>query len=283
MKGSSAIVLKAHLDHLDPSKRNRLLKFLPEKERQHIDSLAPADSEFTPVFETPKERIHPIHYSWMISPMEKFNKQEQALILSALEPLFGPTLSHALGIQPNSVELSNIAKDFIYSFMYKEVCNKRFVLPTSYLPASNMKILLRLNKNELIHLIKKLSLFDLAHEVKQIVETQVLKAIYSFLSEEERIFLKAIGSEADSFQWPKMGLDRWDRSKEHFQLLLHKRGIHRLSTAICTEGSDFMWHLSHRLDTGRGTLLIKAIETKPPTQIIENVQAQILKILESST
>lgn len=280
MKGSSEIVLKTHLDRLDSDKRQRLMSFLSKDEKERVDKLPSSDVEFSLDFELPADRLKPIHYSWLLDPLEQLTAKEQSLILNSTQNIFGSTLVNALAIKPAKIQLSSFAKNFFYSYLYKQLCDGHSILPAAYLPFSPMNSLLRLNKGELIELIHKLSLFDLNIELRHIVDTKTLKKIFGFLTEEEKLFLKSIGHEKETFSWPRLGLDRWDRTQEHFKTLLHRRGIYRLAVGVYAHSRDFMWHLSHRLDTGRGTILLKAVDTQLPQRMVEATQAQILQIIK---
>ena len=280
MKGSSEVVLKTHLDQLDAEKRGKLFSFLSQEERAVLDQLPESDSTFAPAFESQEQKVRQIHYSWFLSIIKDFPEDEQLFFLAALEPISGQSLQSALAMKSPTYHPTSFAQNFICAFLYRKLCDNRIVLPSTYLPSSKMKALLALSKNECVALIQKLSLYDLAIELKQIVVTKALKKIYNLLTEEERLFLKKIPSEQESFQWPRIGLEKWDQTKEHFNTLVHRRGLYRLSIALIKEAPDLIWHLAHHLDIGRGSILLKGPEQQVPERIIQSTQAHILEILQ---
>src|SRR5690606_22100687 len=112
-------------------------------------------------------------------------------------------------------------------------------LPLAFLQyPTPLQKLLHLSKKELVSLINALAMYDLAEELRQIVETKNLKRIYSLLSEEEKNQLKSAGKNKESVSFGKMGLERLDSSEEAFRVALHRRGILRLAVGISGQDLD---------------------------------------------
>jgi hypothetical protein len=153
------------------------------------------------------------------------------------------------------------------------------LVPIDYLPQTSLSFLLRLPKRELIALIDSLSIYDLAAEMRQIVETKILKKIYSFLSEEEKRLLKVAASHQEHFVLARMGLERWDGSEESFRHLLHRRGLARLGAALSGQDPDFIWTICHQLDIGRGTALFKLCAKEAIPNVTEAITKQIQELV----
>jgi hypothetical protein len=126
-----------------------------------------------------------------------------------------------------------------------------------YLPPSPMNRLLNLSKRQIIGLIDLLSIYDLAIEVRQIVETKILKKLYSFLTDAERKLLKQIAARPEPFTPPKIGLERWNGEEDSLRHSLHKRGLSRLGLALSGQDPALIWYICHQLDIGRGNALFK--------------------------
>ena len=145
----------------------------------------------------------------------------------------------------------------------------------SCLPSAPLNSLLYLSKKELIALIDDLAMYDLAAELRQIVETKILKKIYSLLSEEQKKLLKMAVAQRETISFPRLGLDRWDRTEESLRYLLHRRGLVRLGAALSGQDPDLIWYLCHRLDIGRGSALFKFCENKNIPGFTDIVLGQI--------
>ena len=61
----------------------------------------------------------------------------------------------------------------------------------------------------------------------------------------------------DKVATPSLGLDKWRGNCEKLKTVLQTRGLVRLGKALSGEHPDFIWHLIHILDTGRGQALLK--------------------------
>jgi hypothetical protein len=59
-----------------------------------------------------------------------------------------------------------------------------------------------------------------------------------------------------------MDLAGWKGDPGQLERLLHRRGLLRLSCALAGQPRDFVWHIVHRLDVGRGHLLGKYFSSK---------------------
>jgi len=60
---------------------------------------------------------------------------------------------------------------------------------------------------------------------------------------------------------------------------LHRRGIMRLGYALSGQHPDFIWHLSHRLDIGRGRLLKKNNFKNEIAGVTMPLQQQVANII----
>lgn len=273
MRSARNFILKAVFDLQPPEKRDALKRFLPEEERLALEQLPP--------FQEPKEKmayslVDHVHWSWFLPTLKSYPKQVQPLFLGALSPNAAQNLSQQLNIKAAPVAISDTGRSFLRQTLeYSLARPKDHLLPIDYLPTSPLNALLHLTKKELIQLIDFLSLYDLATELRQIVETKILKKIYSFLREEERRFLKVAAAQKEPFPIPRMGLERWDGTKEGLFLLLHRRGIARLGAALAGQDPDLIWYLCHQLDIGRGSALFAFCEKETASSVSEWIARQI--------
>lgn len=282
LRNPSELVLKAFLSRCSPERRSALEKFLPELERLRIQELPSFEEGVTPEGFTNGGILEQVHWSWFLPTLKTYPVKERKLFLTALNPVAAQNLAHSLEITDYSQEMSETGRGFLRQILLNSLLGpKDRLLPIDYLPPSPLKPLFRLSKKELTKLIDFLSLHDLAAEIRQIVETKILKKIYSFLSEDERKFLKqTMAHQKESFPMPRMALERWDGEEESFRHLLHRRGIMRLSLALSGQDPDFIWYICHQLDIGRGNVLYKLCGKEAAAGVATDVADMIIRQIE---
>jgi hypothetical protein len=271
------MILKAFLSKLSPKKRESFEQFLPEAERMRMESLPDISQSITDETLATEDMLNKVHWSWFLPTLKACSWEEQKFFLSSLSPQAAQNLARVLETAATSTEIPKIGREYLRSVLVNSLLgpNDR-LLPPAYLPESPLLPLLNLNKSKLKQLIDYLALYDLANEVRQIVETKILKKIYSHLTEDERLFLKGIQAHKEPL--PRM-LDRWDGEKETFRTLLHKRGLARLGAALSGQNPDFVWYVCHQLDIGRGNALFKLVAKQEIPEITENIIRQIEEVL----
>ena len=278
MMNSSEWVLKAILNRYPPASRESLQQFLPEEERTRLDAMPSSPLETN--VEEPS-LLDRVHWSWLLPALESFSARELKLFLSALSSQTKETLARELKIKtPPTEALNPIFQEFAVQTLSATVTGDPVhLLPVYFLPPTPLTPLLRLDKQQLVQLIDTLSLHDLAVELRQIVETKILKKIYSFLSEEEKKSLKKAASIKQPFSVSRLQLEKWNGTEKSLRTLLHKRGIARLGAALSTQHPDFIWYICHQLDIGRGKTLAKFSESEVAKGASQAIIHQIEELL----
>lgn len=274
------LVLKAFLSRSNPEARMRLERFLPENERLNLAELPHFESKHRLGPYSDESLLEKVHWSWFLPTLKSFTEKEQNLFLAALSPTEAENLRQALSIEETTEELTQAAQSFLRQQLLQTVAGSKGPLPAAYLPESPLNELLHLNKKQLTALIDLLALYDLAAELRQIVETKILKKIYSFLTDEQKKALKKISAYKETHSLPRLGLDRWDGEEETLRNLLHKRGLARLGLALSGSSPDLIWAICHRLDIGRGTTLFKLCANHPSPGVTDGIIRQIEELLE---
>jgi hypothetical protein len=250
----SELILKNFLDRCEPEKRKKLEKHLSADERLRIEKLPSFEGEATHENFGNGHLVEKVHWSWFLPTLKTYPEEEQKLFLAAVDSNTSKSLAKELNLLARPKGISEIGRSYMRQILLDSLLgpNDR-LLPPDFLPPSPLKSLLHLSKKELIQLIDRLALYDLSSEIRQIVETKILKKIYSLLSTEEMAFLKRVGT---TEPLPRM-LISWDGTEEAFRVALHKRGIARLGLALSGQNPDLIWYICHQLDIGRGTALFK--------------------------
>jgi hypothetical protein len=274
----SDTVLKAWLNQNTPEKREALLRFLPEEKRACLSELPSVQEKTEEIgFDSLLEKIH---WSWFLPTLQTFPAKDQRLFLQVLDPYATEQLKSSLSLKGDVVGITETAKSFLKQKLLSSLDSpQEGLLPAEYLPPSPLNRLLGLSKQELIRLINSLALYDLAQEMRQIVETKTLKQVSSLLSEEQKNLLKKITIFKESQSLPKLGIEKWEGTKKSLEVLLHRRGLIRLGIAFAGQSPDLIWMICHQLDIGRGGTLFKLCNKEKKSAASDPIIRQIEELL----
>jgi hypothetical protein len=280
MRSAVEMILNAFLSRQPAEKQERLVHFLPDSEQGRLKML-PSFAAAVRVegFEngTLLERVH---WSWFLPTLKSYSPQEQILFLSSLDETSAKMLAEEIPCKASKTELTNAGRAYLRKLLLDSVIGAHNrLLPIEYLPPSSLNQLLKLSRNQLIDLIDLLSMHDLALEVRQIVETKILKKIYSLLSEAQQKFLKIVRAKHEVMAPAKLGLDRWDGKEESLRQMLHRRGLARLGLALSRQDGSLGWYICHRLDIGRGSVLFKYSEKEGSVALVAAAVRQVEELL----
>lgn len=275
MRPSSYFVLYAKLQTLSEDHQQSLLRCLSD---EHIEGIRKHHIKNMPLaledFSLP-HLVDKVHYSWLLPFL---NKQEYpALFFPLFSEKTREKLAKSLSIpwEP-SQDGSSPLLDYLRLVVEEAFFWGQTILPVSYLQNSPLKDLLFYNKQELVDLIYELSLWDMAIELRQIVDQKVLQEIASTLSDEEKKEIARISKQALVPLFPRAHY----KDLPSFEQEMHKRGIARLGIALLEESSDFLWHITRVLDKGRGTILLNMYEKKALANHAPDMINLVLDVLE---
>ncbi|HSX13932.1 MAG TPA: hypothetical protein VLE96_05890 [Chlamydiales bacterium] len=269
------IVLKAILKTLDSEKSDRLLSFLPDQEKDFLlhlpDIHLTAQAAAVPTLDQ-------IHWSWFIPVFEASAPKDQKVLLKVFPVSAQKSLSKVLQITPATEKMSRMALSYLRQTLLQAVMPQN-LLPIGLLPPSPLNLILQIEKKKLTKLIDYLSLYDLSRELRQIVETKILQKIYSFLTDDEKQFLKIAATQKEPYTTAQIHLEKWDGAKESFRLTLHRVGLARLGSALSGQDPDLIWYICHQLDSGRGKALEKLCKKEPIPGVAEWLAEQMKELL----
>lgn len=201
-----------------------------------------------------------IHYSWLEPVIQKYPDNLKSYVAQALPSPANIRLLSLLKL-PETPLATFWGRQYLLEDLAKKM-NLELITPIEHLPHSLLSYMLELTKEQLIELIDFLGLYDLAEEIRRIVDKNELKKIYNSLSIKKQHFLRSCLLSKEKVSSPKLELEKWNGEQEILEKLLHKRGLVRLGKGLSGQSSDFIWHITHRMDIGRGTLLEKYISPK---------------------
>ncbi|MEM7174832.1 MAG: hypothetical protein AAF443_02745 [Chlamydiota bacterium] len=256
MDTASWITLRYLLEHCAQEKQSAFLNYLSEKDRESLAAGYSIEADPFQNLASLESRIYHIHYSWFIPFLEPLPTSDKRCFIAALDAPIGTKLSAHFHLNPVSPSLSPVAKRYLQAkFFSSTMSSSQDFIPLALLPPHPLNPILNLTKNELQQVANLLGLRDLATEIKHIVQRQQMKKIQSTLSPQEKEVLKKLLINPPLPVFPSLNLDQWDGNEMTLKNILHQRGFNRLSKALFGCHPALMWHICHRLDTGRAKII----------------------------
>lgn len=279
MQTKSWIMLRLLINHFHQGHEDDLLKGLNQEDQKIILAQQITSSDLAPALQSPREKLGRMHYSWLTTNISNVPKDKIPLLLSLLPETTSLKLKEYLKQNLPSEQPAPVFRDFLFQ-QFLDKFQMEDVMPVEYLPENNLSPLLKLKKPELVDLIDFLGLYDLAEEVKRIVDRNKLKQIYETLTPKKQAFLRLSLHTKERLVTPKLNLEQWDGDREKLNTILYKRGIIRLGYALSGQPKDFVWHVVHTLDSGRGNHLMKHCNKDEIPGVTPAVITQVLNVIK---
>ncbi len=277
MELKSAMMVRVLINRFHQGAPEGLLAGLPKADAENVLVHTISSPEAAQVMTQPSHFFKEIHYSWLQPVIETFSSQLQPLLISAL-PQDSATALSKLMAHPLVKPASETSKEFLLSLIYRKF-SVDIPLPIVFLPQTFATQLALLSKLQLIELIDFLGIYDLAEELRHIVDKVLLKAIYQCLSLKKQHFLRICLHQKEKLKAGKIGLVNWKGDCVQLGRLLHRRGLLRLSYALGGQTQDLIWHIVHRLDVGRGQIVMKNFSHKEVPGVTVYLSQQIVNTL----
>ncbi len=279
MQPKSAVMMRVLINRFYQGSPKTFLNCLPAEEAEAVLSIDLGVNDLTPALMSPQSKISNIHYTWFYSSIQKLPKEMQPIVAGAFPPPICISLCQGLNLPPLAAPLSEPVKAFLINEAYKYIKGSSKVLPKQFLPHTAMAPLGELNKQELVELVDFLGLHDLSEELRYIVDQKTLKNVYACLNPKEHQYLKVCMHQKEKIAMPTLGLDRWGGNGEKLKAVLQNRGIIRLGRALSGENPDFVWHIVHMLDAGRGQALLKYYSKQSLPGVTPLLASQVLNLM----
>ncbi|NGX33823.1 MAG: hypothetical protein K1060chlam1_00164 [Candidatus Anoxychlamydiales bacterium] len=271
------IIFKRFLEYFDKDKK--LIKYLTDVEIANLNTL-PSFAKIKESRFSKESLIDSVHYSWFIPMLNIYSNKEASLFLLAMKKQNKKALQNILGLEDTQNDLSKSIKSFLKEQLLRSLIKKEdHLLPINFLFDAKLNKLLLLSKNSLVKLIDFLGMYDLAKELKFIVEKKKLKTIYSYLKEDEKKILKKILHYKEPFSTKRINIEKYSYDKKKLRNAFHRCGLLRLSYALSLESIDLIWYVCHTLDIGRGNYIFKESRAKKQKEASDIIALEILKII----
>jgi hypothetical protein len=279
MQAKSWILLKVLINHFHAGDEDSLLEGMNQEDQQMVLSQHLQSSDIAPAIISQREKFSKIHYSWLAPRVSSLPIDKASLFLSIFPEPGATKLKETLKNNVPSLNVTPSIQNFLFNLV-APLLKMDDVKPIEYLPESSLTPLAKLKKSELVDLIDFLGIYDLADEVKRIVDRNKLKQIYETLTPKKHDFLRECMHLREKLVTPKLNLDIWDGNHEKLNKILYQRGIVRLGYALSGQPPDFVWHIVHTLDSGRGSNLLKSCSKEQISGVTATVTLQVLNVIK---
>lgn len=278
MQTKSWLAIRILLNRFHAKTAKEFLSLLPPEDLQQLVSQDVTTSEIDPFFVKTQDFFKNIHYSWLLPSIQSLPKHIQELLISSLPPTLSASLKKHLKIMSPLIRIPPRAGAFFVRKLYEQI-HEPDILDPSFLPKENLSILLDLSQKEMMEVIDFLGLYDLAESMRNIVDKKSLQIVYTCLDHKKLQFLRMCLHHKSKIAAPKLDLQKWGTECEEFLKTLHQRGLYRLGKALSGSNPSLLWHLTHRLDTGRSALIEKYCSKQANPGITTPLSQQVMNVM----
>lgn len=273
MNNKGWMILQVFINHYHPKAGDAYLKLFHQEEKQAMQALNIHSGDLLPLLQLPGQAIERIHYSWLRPLLDSFPEALRPAVVSSFSP------EQQAGFPGFALpSVSRPVKDFFLDKLSAKLQVEEH-LPMEYLPNTELSPLLDWSKKQLINLIDFLGIHDLASEVRHILNRDHLNNVYSSLTPKQLHYLKTCLHQKEKIVSPKLGIDPTKRDPDALHQILHRRGLVRFGRAFSGQHPDLIWHIAHRLDSGRGKMLLKEYQPNALPGITPVLKQQVVGLM----
>jgi len=263
------IFLKLLLNTYFSAKQEVIKSLATEEVFEKISECSFTQKDPKLVLSSVQEWSKSIHKSWLEDVLKTFP--------DALKKYMENFLTTDL----EKTQLSKAASQFLCKYLYEHSKEQDLnILPRGLLPENLLSPLLDSSRLQLLEIIDLLAMYDLAEEVRYIVDKKILQGILQLLKDNQQIFLRSLLRNKSKLQMPKAFFQHLYTDEKKFTKALHKKGLQRLGCALSGQNPDFLWYLLHTLDMPRARYLETVIHSEAVANTTYMIQLQIIQILQ---
>lgn len=274
-------MLRVLLNRFHKSPPDALLKSLPQAEMQAVRNVDVLPVEIALGLLPPTEQIQMIHYTWLLPVFKQLPKSLHALTLTALPEPQKTKIRRELELSDTAgaKTLPPALQGYLLNLFYNKIKPKE-VLPLAFLPQTPLWQLATLTKPQLVELFDFMGIHDLAESIRHIINKNFLTKLYNCLDARQKQCLRACLHKPGKVSSTRMELEKWDGSPGKLERMLQLRGLMRVGKALCGQHPDFVWHLAHRLDHGRGVILLKNFAPQATVGVTPHLVQQVVNMID---
>lgn len=224
-----------------------LLQFFPDSLQQEI---AQAPLLTSPILGKSFEAyrlLQTIHPSWFYELFDHSTQQDAQLFLSVLSQDQQEALKEHFNIK-QVPHIPHKAQDFFATKLSLYLTKNKPILSPLFLPEHPLLPLLEFTSNKLHHYIKILGFFDLAIELKTIVQSSLVREISQLFSQDEIKLIHIFSKRKDLIKFTSIKLNHYKGNINQLFEVLFQRGLNRLAKGLYHAPQSFIWHIEHRLE-----------------------------------
>lgn len=278
MGAKDSVFFKVLLNRFNPNGSESFLKVLPKEEAQAILKETTSSKNTAAVLTVFDDLLSHIHYSWLASVLNTLPKRVLGATIASLSEPQATGIKKLLKIENLPSQPTPVIKKFLRNEFMKQWQTKE-TIPLEYLPPSSLTPLLYFSKVQLEELIDFLAIYDLAHALRSIVDRKNLKSIYLCLKPRQQEFLRLCLHKKEKITGPKLSIDKWNGHTENLLSILHRRGLLRFGKALCGQHPQFLWYITHTLDTGRGNIISQYYNEESTPDVTNVLVQQVLSLI----
>lgn len=279
MQAKGWVMVRVLLNRYHPHVNESLVQCLPEDDAKAVLAQEINTDNVSEAVLQSQQMINRIHYSWLVPAIQKLPKALHQSVLPLISKDQAEKLAQLLHLSSTNIKpLSQPVRTFLSAKLF-DLMGHPSVLPVAYLPHTALTTLANMNKPQLLEIIDLLGIYDLAEEVRHIIDQKRIKQIFSCLNTKKKQFLGLCLHQKEKMSSSRMRLDQWDGECEKLDSLLHRRGMTRLGKALSGQHPDLLWHISHTLDTGRGNLLTSTYSSAAIQGVTPILAQQVLNVI----
>lgn len=253
--------------------RGQSQEFVQNVLSQDVHSIDPSQA-----FTRPEEALSKVHYSWVVNAFNDIPKEMHPLMVSLLPEPQKALVSKTLNLPIKEKRIAPQLRSYLLHRLMPALKREHVLIP-EFLPKSPFKPLLELKKGEILEIIDLLGVYDLAHEMRHVVDNKTVKKIYENLTPNKQKFLRSVLHQKEKLVTPRLYLEKWNGETKVLEDQLHQRGMLRLGKALSGQHPDLVWHIVHSLDTGRGKFLMRVLSTEEVAGITTALTQQVINVL----
>lgn len=279
MQARSRTILRVLLNRYHPVVKESMLQSLPEEDVQPLMALEVPSNDPALCLMAPYEQISRMHYSWLRPAIEQMPLIFQGPVLSIIPEFQAVKLKKWFNVpEKGSMQIAPSLQKYLLNLLQARL-EHHYALPLEYLPQTPLSPLAKWEKPLLIELIELLGIHDLASEIRNIIDRERLKKLSPCLTSKQKQYLHICLHHPDKVSSSPFGLNLWDGDCQKLSLLLHRRGMARLGKALCGQHPDFVWHIAHTLDIGRGSILMQNFSYTAASGVTPALVQQITNLM----
>jgi hypothetical protein len=232
---------------------------LGEEEAEALSEMKVDSEDANIAIRQPWEVLLSIHYTWYYEPLKQIPEAALAYVVASLPDKQRKKVAAHFNLKELPAKLAPPVKHLLLDRLYSLLEVKKKV-PLPFIPKQPLHEILGLTKESLVDLIECLGVYDVAEELKQVVDRNRLSKIIDALSARQQGFLKKVIHKRSKWSAGKLGIDQWGGNKQKLRKALQLRGMMRLGKALKGHDENFVSHFLLKLDTGRARQMEKYLD-----------------------